>query len=175
MDSKITLPRLAALLAQSTGKSKKFCEDFLRILFTTIADSLYKGEAVKVKGFGTFKLVRVEERKSVNVSTGEEYVIPAHDKLNFIPSKELAAKVNSPFAMFETVELSDLISEEELESVAKSDDSDELDESNRSNRSDRSDRLDRSDESNQSNQSNRSDRSDRLDQSDETYQSDRLD
>ena len=107
MNSKITLPRLASLLAQRSGKSKKNSEDFIKAFFSTIADSLQAGESVRVKGLGLFKLVKVDERRSVNVATGASTVIPAHDKLTFIPAKELAETVNAPFSIFDTVELSD--------------------------------------------------------------------
>lgn len=112
MNSKITLPRLSALLALRSGKSKKLSEDFVKTFFSVIGDSLANGESVKVKGLGLFKIVNVEERKSVNVATGEEYIIPAHGKLTFLPAKELAETVNSPFSMFETVELNDAYTDE---------------------------------------------------------------
>ena len=76
MENKITLPKLVAMLALTTGKQKKLCEDFLRELFKVIGDELSRGENVRIKGFGTFKLVGVESRKSVNVATGEEHEIP---------------------------------------------------------------------------------------------------
>jgi len=76
---------------------------------------LANGEQIKIKDIGVFKTIAVEARKSVNVSTGEEYLIPSHRKVVFIPSKELAAEVNAPFEMFETVELADDVTEEELE------------------------------------------------------------
>ncbi|MCM1152625.1 MAG: HU family DNA-binding protein [Muribaculum sp.] len=115
MNEKITLPKLASLLAQRIGENKKTTEEYIRTLFSVISDTLESGESVKIKGLGTFKIVMVEERRSVNVSTGEQYIIPSHGKLSFIPAKELADAVNSPFSMFETVELSDSITEEELE------------------------------------------------------------
>lgn len=107
MYEKITFPVLVNLLADKTGKSKKVCEDFLREFFSTVADTLSAGENVKIKSIGTFKIVEVEARKSVNVNTGEDIEIPGHRKIAFIPSKELAEEVNSPFSMFETVEISD--------------------------------------------------------------------
>lgn len=112
MNEKITLPALITLLSDKTGKTKKQCEDFLREFFNTIVDTLAEGENVRVKGLGTFKVITVEARKSVNVNTGEQMEIPSHRKIVFIPAKELAEDVNSPFAMFESVE----IPEEEEES-----------------------------------------------------------
>lgn len=118
MNTKITLPKLTSLLAVRTGESKRLCEDFIKSLFATIADTLVAGDSVKVKGLGVFKLVRVDERKSVNVATGGEYIIPAHDKLTFVPAKELASAVNAPFEIFEAVELSETMTDEQLELAA---------------------------------------------------------
>lgn len=118
MNTKITLPKLTSLLAVRTGESKRLCEDFIKSLFATIADTLVAGESVKVKGLGVFKLVRVDERKSVNVATGGEYIIPAHDKLTFVPAKELASAVNAPFEIFEAVELSETMTDEQLDLAA---------------------------------------------------------
>lgn len=118
MNEKITLPALITLLSDKSGKTKKQCEDFLREFFNTIVDTLAEGENVRVKGLGTFKVITVEARKSVNVNTGEQMEIPSHRKIVFIPAKELAEEVNSPFAMFESVE----IPEEEEESGEKFED-----------------------------------------------------
>lgn len=122
MNEKITLPSLVALLSAKTGKTKKQCEDFLREFFNTLVDTLTEGENVRVKGLGTFKVIPVEPRKSVNVNTGEQMEIPGHNKIVFVPAKELAEEVNTPFAMFDSVELPDDIpdvEEEEEENVVK--------------------------------------------------------
>ena len=101
------MPKLVAMLALATGKQKKLCEDFIRELFSIVNEELENGGNVRIKGFGTFKLVEVEARKSVNVATGEEHMIPAHTKVLFVAAKELAARVNSPFEAFEAVEIAD--------------------------------------------------------------------
>lgn len=115
MNSKISLPELSALLALQTGAQKKNCEDFVKSFFANISSALEAGENVKIKGFGTFKVTRVEARKSVNVTSGQEFEIPAHNRVSFVPSKELSAIVNSPFDIFETVELSDNLSSDILD------------------------------------------------------------
>lgn len=107
MNNKITLPELAALLSLRTNISKKSCEDFLREYANTVTTTLTEGEAVRIKGFGTFKLNPVEPRKSVNVVSGEEMEIPGHFKVSFVPAKELAEAINAPFEAFEAVELAD--------------------------------------------------------------------
>ncbi len=105
MKQKIVFPTLVANLAIQSGKSKKQCEDFLRELFSIVEKSLSEGESVRIKGLGTFKLIDVDPRKSVDVNTGEDIEIPGHKKVTFIPAKELAEKINEPFAMFDSVEI----------------------------------------------------------------------
>lgn len=114
MNEKITLPTLVSLLADKTGKQKKQCEDFLREFFNTLVDAMEAGENVRIKSLGTFKVVAVEPRKSVNVNTGEQMEIPGHNKIVFVPAKELAEEVNAPFAMFESIEIPDNALEDPL-------------------------------------------------------------
>lgn len=102
------------MLAIATGKQKRLCEEFIKELFQIVASELESGEGIRIKGFGTFRLVEVETRKSVNVATGEENRIPGYRKVSFTPSKELAAAVNKPFEDFVAVEISDDLSTEEL-------------------------------------------------------------
>lgn len=118
MNEKITLPTIVQLLAIATGDTRKESEDFVKEFFALISSLLAEGESVKIKDFGVFKTINVDERKSINVSTGSEQIIPAHRKVVFVPAKEIASLVNSPFEMFETVEL-----EEGVEFNAGADDS----------------------------------------------------
>ena len=117
MNEKITLPVLTQLLALHTGDSRKQSEDFIKEFFGAISAALANGEQVKIKDFGVFKTTLVGARKSVNVSTGEDHEIPAHYKVSFTPSKEIAAIINEPFEMFETVELNDNVSLDDLETI----------------------------------------------------------
>jgi len=66
----------------------------LRVLQTTIEEGLIKDGLVKIKGFGTFKLVWNEARKSVNVQTGKEYIIPGHNKVSFVPEAIVKDTIN---------------------------------------------------------------------------------
>lgn len=115
MDNKITLSVLAQMLSERTGSSRKDCEELLRSFFRTISATLAAGEPVKVRGFGTFKISPVDARMSVDVSSGQDYEIPAHNRIVFIPAKELAGMVNAPFSMFETIELADSLTDADLE------------------------------------------------------------
>lgn len=107
MNDKITFPRLATLLADRSGRSKRFSEDFLREFFALISETLETGESVKVKGLGTFRLSRVDSRRSIDVTTGQPMEISGHSKVVFVPSKELAEAVNAPFEAFTSIEISD--------------------------------------------------------------------
>lgn len=107
MNSKITFPKLATMLADDSGRSKRFSEDFLREFFSLISERLVAGEAVKVKGLGTFRVSRVEPRKSVDVTTGLPMEIAGHSKVVFIPAKEMAEAVNAPFEAFTAIEIGD--------------------------------------------------------------------
>lgn len=115
MNEKITLPGLTQYFALQTGDSRKESEDFIREFFALVSDTLVEEGQVKIKDFGVFKTISVEARKSVNVSTGEDHEIPPHRKIVFVPSKEIAALVNEPFEMFETVEINDGVDLEDPE------------------------------------------------------------
>ncbi|MEG2218751.1 MAG: HU family DNA-binding protein [Muribaculaceae bacterium] len=125
MNSKITFPELIDAVATATNTSKRVSETFLKEMFAQISESLKKGESVKIKRLGTFKLTSVDARKSVNVNSGEEIEIPAHKRIVFTPEKGMADAINMPFASFETIELSDELPEEELKQISESDDESE--------------------------------------------------
>lgn len=112
MENKVTIGSLAAAMAQTTGKSRKACEEFAKEFFKVVADNLREGETLKIKGFGNFKISEVESRTSVNVNTGEPYEIAKYKKVVFTPSKELASAINAPFEEFASVEMDDDIPEE---------------------------------------------------------------
>jgi nucleoid DNA-binding protein/flagellar basal body-associated protein FliL len=97
-NEKLSIQDLVDAIAQRTGYSKKKSDDFLRVLQTTIEEGLIKDGLVKIKGFGTFKLVWNEARKSVNVQTGKEYIIPGHNKVSFIPEAIVKDTINESSA-----------------------------------------------------------------------------
>lgn len=105
MNQKITMSSLVALLALKSGLSKDKSEEFLKEFFKLISENLRQGESVRLKSLGTFKIMTVETRKSVNVTNGEEIVIPEHKRIVFVPSRDVAEAVNAPFSMFDSVEL----------------------------------------------------------------------
>ena len=117
METKLLLQDLADLMARHDGITKKKADAFVRAFFETIRQGLETDRYVKIKGFGTFKLVEVGERESVNISTGERFQISGHAKISFTPDAALKDLVNRPFAHFQTITLSEDVNLDELESV----------------------------------------------------------
>ncbi|MBQ6189719.1 MAG: HU family DNA-binding protein [Bacteroidaceae bacterium] len=117
MENKITIIDLAEGLAKRKHIQRKDAELFIRTVFDTIQERLLEGDPVKVKGLGTFKLITVNSRESVNVQTGERIVIDSHAKVSFTPEKALSDRVNRPFADFETVALNDATKTEDMERI----------------------------------------------------------
>lgn len=81
--------------------------------FKLIAEALPRDKYVKVKGLGTFKLIMVEPRESVDVNTGERILINGHQKVTFTPDTTLRDIINEPFACFETTIINESQSVEE--------------------------------------------------------------
>src|SRR5574344_721681 len=105
--SKLTLQDLSAVLVDKNGLTPEDAEQFVKTIFDIVELGLQKDNIVKVKGFGTFKIIEVEARESVNVNTGERVVIESHGKIGFSPDQVLKELVNKPFSQFETVVLND--------------------------------------------------------------------
>lgn len=106
---------LAAALTEKHGLAKADAEAFVSAMFTLINEALASERAVKVKGLGTFKVISVAARKSVDVNTGAPIVIDGRDKISFTPDSSLRDEVNKPFAQFETVVVNDGVDFSEID------------------------------------------------------------
>ena len=104
MNNRLSIQDLALILSEQTGKSTEEALRFLQEFIAVVSEGVYNDKLVKVKGLGTFKIIRVEERASVSVNSGERFVIPSHYKFTFTPDKELKELVNKPFSLLDTVE-----------------------------------------------------------------------
>ena len=107
MNNRLSIQDLDLILSEQTGKSTEEALRFLQEFIAVVSEGVYNDKLVKVKGLGTFKIIRVEERASVSVNSGERFVIPSHYKFTFTPDKELKELVNKPFSLFDTVELNE--------------------------------------------------------------------
>ena len=104
--TKITNTNILSAFRKQVGISKADEIAFAEAFQSIFEQALLRDKVLKISGLGTFKLIPVESRKSVNVNTGEEFEIASHYKLTFTPDTSLKDKVNEPLAHLETTELS---------------------------------------------------------------------
>lgn len=117
MEKKILLQELFDAIATHEHITKKKAEALVRAFFEVAEEGLSADNFVKIKGFGTFKIVAVSERESVNINTGERFQIDGHSKISFTPDNYLKELVNRPFSHFQTTVINEDTDLEELESV----------------------------------------------------------
>ena len=113
--SKISLSDLAQRLAEKSGISLQDAELFIRKMFDVANEGLQSDKLVKMKWLGTFKVMAVKDRESVDVNTGERIIIEGRDKISFTPDNILKEIVNKPFAQFETVVVNDGVDFDEID------------------------------------------------------------
>ena len=105
--SKLNVFDLSGVLMSKNGLGDKESRRFVKAIFDVIQECLDEDKVVKVKGLGTFKIIEVDDRESINVNTGERVLIEGHSKLTFTPDSVMKEIVNKPFSQFETVILND--------------------------------------------------------------------
>ena len=109
----MTKNEIISSMSERTGVSRADIRLFLERFNEALFQGLNEDQLVKIKGLGTFKLVSVKTRKSININGGETIDIPAHNKISFTADKLFAEMVNDPLAHLQVVELSDTPSEED--------------------------------------------------------------
>ena len=113
---KFSLQELTVTLQERRQLNKKEASLFVSEMFRIIQDSLDQDKLVKVKGLGTFRIISVEDRESVNVNTGDRVLIEGHGKITFTPDALMKELVNKPFSQFETVVLNEGVDFEDTKS-----------------------------------------------------------
>ena len=125
MNEKLSFQNITDILVQKAGVSKKVGDTFAKAFFDTLIEALSEGEdSIKVKGLGTFKLVQVDSRESVNVSNGERIVIPGYKKVAFTPEDSVVEVLNgrtdhTEDEVVENTDVSDHTEEEEITNSAE--------------------------------------------------------
>ena len=107
MNEKVNIQNLIELLVEKHRITPKEAEEFVKTFFAVIEEGLEQDKYVKIKGLGTFKLIGVESRGSIDVNTGERIEIQGHTKVSFTPDSSLKELINRPFGHFETVILNE--------------------------------------------------------------------
>ncbi|MBQ7191721.1 MAG: HU family DNA-binding protein [Paludibacteraceae bacterium] len=81
---------LVAAIAAKAGMTKVAAAAALEATIDAIAESMQKGEAVQLIGFGTFQVVQKAARKGINLRTKETIEIPARKVVKFKAGAKLA-------------------------------------------------------------------------------------
>lgn len=127
MKRKLGIQDFAEIIEQREGISRTEAENFVRAFFDVVEQGLEEDKFVKIKGLGTFKLIAVSERESVNINTGERFQISGHTKISFTPDAAMKELINRPFAHFEAVDLNDSTDTREFEEIDEEMEADSLD------------------------------------------------
>lgn len=80
---KLNIQNIIETFAEQNGISKRAAESMARTFFDVLVEGLNDDGVVRVDGLGTFKVVNVAERESVNVNNGERIVIEGYKKITF--------------------------------------------------------------------------------------------
>jgi nucleoid DNA-binding protein len=104
---RVSIQEIAAVLCEKHGLKKKDAEVFASTIFDVVKEGLAVDRIVKIKGLGTFKIIDIEARESINVNTGERVLIEGHERISFTPDASMKELVNRPFSQFETVVLNE--------------------------------------------------------------------
>lgn len=117
MNDKLTLEELAQLLASACGMEQRVTDVFVESFFALIEEGLKKDRYVRIKGFGTFKLIEVD-----NEADGGENTDGMTDvRIIFVPESSVREVINKPFSHFETVELNEGVHFDDIEEVQQTD------------------------------------------------------
>lgn len=89
----LTKADIANRLFEGIGLIKRETKEIVEIFFQQIADSLAKGQQVKISGFGNFELHDKNERPGRNPKTGEMIPVSARRVVTFRSGQKLRARV----------------------------------------------------------------------------------
>lgn len=85
---------LVAAMAEKAGLTKADSEKFVKAFEETVKETMGKGEAIQLIGFGTFSVSERAARTGRNPQTGKEIQIAAKKVVKFKAGKALDQEVN---------------------------------------------------------------------------------
>ena len=122
-ENKLSWTELRRALISRAGVKETEANAFLNAFQTQLIEALKSDKQVKINGLGTFRLQAVAPRKSVNVTTGEEFTIEGYNKIAFTPEagvKELVEKSTGELGVTaEALGLNDPIPSEPIDPLKK--------------------------------------------------------
>lgn len=80
-------------MAEKGGIKKKDAMKGLELFIETLMDCMNANERVMLKGFGRFEMRTAKERIGRNPQTGQECIIPKHEKIKFVASEGLSDRI----------------------------------------------------------------------------------
>ncbi|MBM3485517.1 MAG: integration host factor subunit alpha [Alphaproteobacteria bacterium] len=91
----ITRAQLSDAVYQEVGLSRNESAELVEIVLNEIADTLTRGDSVKISSFGTFSVRQKGERVGRNPKTGQEVTILPRRVLVFRASNVLKGRINA--------------------------------------------------------------------------------
>ena len=82
-------------MAEKGGIKKKDAMKGLELFMDTLMDYMSENEKVMFMGFGRFEMRTVKERIGRNPQTGQECIIPEHEKIKFVASEGLVDRIKN--------------------------------------------------------------------------------
>ena len=92
-NEKLTWLELRKAVAEYANISEQEAGQFLNALLDGVIEGLKADKQVKIKGLGSFSLKATAPRKSVNIATGETFIIEGYNKLTFTAESMLKESV----------------------------------------------------------------------------------
>lgn len=85
----MTKQQLIEQISERTGIRRSEARKAVESMMEILARTFITGGKVHLRGFGTFSVHQVGERKARIVATGAECIVPPHRTVRFKPSTEL--------------------------------------------------------------------------------------
>ena len=91
----MTKAEVIVAIADKTGVDKASVSTTLESFFEIVKDTLTQGDAVYVRGFGSFVNKYRAAKKARNISAKTTVMVPAHSVPGFKPAKEFTEQVKA--------------------------------------------------------------------------------
>ncbi|GAB2625525.1 MAG: HU family DNA-binding protein [Emticicia sp.] len=91
----MTKAEVIVAIADKTGVDKASVSTTLESFFEIVKDTLAQGDAVYVRGFGSFVNKHRAAKKARNISAKTTVMVPAHSVPGFKPAKEFTEQVKA--------------------------------------------------------------------------------
>jgi len=94
MNEKIHYDEFVEQIVEESGYDHNTVREYLSAMFETIVTESTKGNAVKIRNFGSFQPRWYKAKKGINPQTGEPLIILPHYHIHFASSRVLKNAVN---------------------------------------------------------------------------------